>query len=236
MATLSGIIFGPLAIGIFDPFQWSAHPDYLTFQMTRIVIAIQVLFTGIALPKAYLFKEWRSLLVLLGPVMTTAWFICGLLIWALIPGVTFLESLVIGSCVTPTDPVLANSICKGELPYLIWSGDKADSRSGRFAEKHVPVHVRNLILAEAGANDGLGFPFLYIGLYLILVKTPNHPYHSVGGAVLEWSVTCYSTTTTMLTRRRFYNIVLYQILLSCVIGALIGYIARKILRFAERHK
>jgi hypothetical protein len=41
-------------------------------------------------------------------------FMCGLLIWAFIPGLTFLESLVIGSCVTPTDPVLANSICKGE--------------------------------------------------------------------------------------------------------------------------
>lgn len=58
--------------------------------------------------------------------------------------------------------------------------------SGRFAEKHVPLDVRNIILAEAGANDGLGFPFLYIGLYLILIKTPNHPYHNNGGAILEW--------------------------------------------------
>jgi NhaP-type Na+/H+ or K+/H+ antiporter len=113
LATLAGVIFGPLALGIFNPDSWSLEPEYLTFQITRIVIAIQVLFTGIALPKAYLWKEWKSLLVLLGPVMTTAWFICGLLIWALIPGLTFLESLVIGSCVTPTDPVLANSICKG---------------------------------------------------------------------------------------------------------------------------
>lgn len=47
--------------------------------------------------------------------MTAAWFVVGLLIWALIPGLTFLESLVIGSCVTPTDPVLANSICKGKF-------------------------------------------------------------------------------------------------------------------------
>jgi NhaP-type Na+/H+ or K+/H+ antiporter len=85
---LAGIVFGPLALGIFNPASWSADPEYLTFQITRIVIAIQVLFTGIALPKAYLLKEWRSLLILLG--------------------------LVIGSCVTPTDPVLANSICKGE--------------------------------------------------------------------------------------------------------------------------
>jgi len=115
---LAGIVFGPIALGIFDPESWSADSEYLTFQITRIVIAIQVLFTGIALPKAYLLREWRSLIILVGPVMTTAWFICGLLVWALIPGLTFLESLVIGSCVTPTDPVLANSICKGESPHL----------------------------------------------------------------------------------------------------------------------
>jgi NhaP-type Na+/H+ or K+/H+ antiporter len=77
LATLAGIVFGPLALGIFNPASWSADPEYLTFQTTRIVIAIQVLFTGIALPKAYLLKEWRSLLILLGPVMTTAWFVVG---------------------------------------------------------------------------------------------------------------------------------------------------------------
>jgi len=114
LATLAGIIFGPIALGIFDPESWSADPEYLTFQITRIIIAIQVLFTGIALPKAYVLKEWRSLAILVGPVMTIAFFAVGLLIWALIPGLTFLESLVIGACVTPTDPVLANSICKGE--------------------------------------------------------------------------------------------------------------------------
>ena len=53
--------------------------------------------------------------MLVGPVMTIAFFVCGTLVYLLIPGLTFLESLVIGSCVTPTDPVLANSICKGEF-------------------------------------------------------------------------------------------------------------------------
>lgn len=115
LATVAGIIFGPIALGWFDPHHWSDDPEYLTRQITRVIIAIQVLFTGISLPKAYLKREWRSLVTLLGPVMTTAWFICSLLVWGLIPGLTFLESLVIGACVTPTDPVLANSICKGEL-------------------------------------------------------------------------------------------------------------------------
>ncbi|WWD17799.1 hypothetical protein CI109_102241 [Kwoniella shandongensis] len=201
IATIIGIITGPIALNWFNPLGWSSDPNYLTHEITRIIIAIQVLFTGIALPAAYVKKEWKSLATLLGPVMTIAWFVSGLLIWGLIPGLTFLESLVIGSCVTPTDPVLANSICKG-----------------RFAEKHVPLHVRNIILAESGANDGLGFPFLFIGLYLILIHEASHPWHTVGGAVGEW----------------FYNIVLYQVTLSCIIGVIIGYVARKVLKFARR--
>lgn len=100
-----------------------------------------------------------------------------------------LECLVIAACVTPTDPVLANSICQG-----------------RFAEKNVPQHVRNIIIAESGANDGLGFPFLYLALYQILRHVPENPTHTIGGAVAEW----------------VYNVLLYQITLSIVIGAVIG--------------
>jgi NhaP-type Na+/H+ or K+/H+ antiporter len=33
-----------------------------------------------------------------------------------------------------------------------------------------------------------------------------------------------------------YNIVLYQVVLSCIVGAIIGYAARKVLRFAEEKK
>lgn len=116
---VAGIVFGPLCANIFNPLDWvggnEESLDDLTFEITRIVIAIQVLFTGIALPKAYLRREWMSLTTLLGPIMLCAWFITSLLIWGLIPGMTYLESLVIGACVTPTDPVLANSICKGKI-------------------------------------------------------------------------------------------------------------------------
>jgi NhaP-type Na+/H+ or K+/H+ antiporter len=38
----------------------------------------------------------------------------GLLIWGIIPDLSYLEALVIAACIVPTDPVLANSICKGE--------------------------------------------------------------------------------------------------------------------------
>jgi NhaP-type Na+/H+ or K+/H+ antiporter len=45
--------------------------------------------TGVALPKAYLRTELKSLLVLLGPVMIYMWMISGLGVWYFIPGLTF---------------------------------------------------------------------------------------------------------------------------------------------------
>lgn len=118
MAFLVGIAFGPIGAGVFSPIDW-VHGDihqlnYVTYQISRIVMGLQVLFTGLNLPKKFCWREKASLSALLFLVMTTAWFTVGLLVWGLIPGMTFCEALVIGSCVTPTDPVLANSICKGK--------------------------------------------------------------------------------------------------------------------------
>jgi NhaP-type Na+/H+ or K+/H+ antiporter len=81
----------------------------LTFQITRIVIGIQVMFAGIDLPAAYLRRQWRSLFMLLIPVMTVAWFISAGFILLFVPSLTFLEALCIAACVTPTDPILANA-------------------------------------------------------------------------------------------------------------------------------
>ncbi|EAT76943.2 hypothetical protein SNOG_15568 [Parastagonospora nodorum SN15] len=59
-------------------------------------------------------------------------------------------TLVIGSLVTSTDPVLSQAIAKGP-----------------FADKYVPRALREIISAEAGSNDGFGFPFLLLATYLI---------------------------------------------------------------------
>lgn len=71
-------------------------------------------FNGANLPKKYIKAEWFSLFMLLFPIMTFGWLLIGLLIWGLIPKLSYLEALVIAACIVPTDPVLANSICKGE--------------------------------------------------------------------------------------------------------------------------
>lgn len=201
IAVCIGIVTGPSVLGWIDPLSWGSteNTNYVTYELTRLVVGVQVLFTGITMPKAYLRKEALSLAVLLGIVMTITWFISSLLIWGLITDLTFLESLAIGAAVTPTDPVLSSSIIRGS-----------------FAERYLPVNLRNIILAESGANDGLGFPFLFLALYLA-ARTGEDRGTSVGTEIGRW----------------LYGVVVYRVLLSCVYGALIGYLAHKTLKWAE---
>ncbi|KAJ9107426.1 hypothetical protein QFC21_000877 [Naganishia friedmannii] len=223
-----GIIVGPVALDWFSPGKWADSQEavnILTFEITRIVIGIQVLFTGIALPKAYLWREKVSLAILLFPVMLAAWFSSALLIWGLIPGLTFLECLTIAACVTPTDPVLANVIylqrpfCRKIRPSACTEHNRRVALSILLSSyKTLNSCNIDIAVAESGANDGLGFPFLYMGIYLILRQTPSHPVHTIGGAIGEWA----------------YNILLYQILLSVLIGGVIGYVARVTLKWAEQ--
>ncbi|KAI8365918.1 Sodium/hydrogen exchanger family-domain-containing protein [Radiomyces spectabilis] len=195
VAIACGIIFGPLCANFINIDDWGGNKEDLTREFSRIVIAIQVMAAGVALPKAYLRKELLSLTMLLIPVMIWMWLISGLCVWAMIPGLNYLEALMIASCFTPTDPILANSIVQG-----------------KFAEKRVPPHVRNIISAESGANDGLGYPFLFLAIYLIQMPT--------GTAIGKWA----------------YGICAFQILLSIVIGFVVGYAARKLLKYSETHK
>lgn len=109
-----------------------------------------------------MWRHWRTLFFLLGPCMIWGWMVSALLIWGLLPGQNFLSSLVIAACVTPTDPILAQAVI-----------------GGKFAEKHVPAHIRHMLAAESGCNDGAAFPFLYIAIYLLLDASPGH-------AVGEW--------------------------------------------------
>ncbi|KAF7721326.1 hypothetical protein EC973_004870 [Apophysomyces ossiformis] len=194
VALFVGVIAGPLVSNGFDPYSWQDH-DEITKQLTRCIIAIQVMAVGIELPKHYLKKEWLTMFMLLIPVMIFMWLVSGLFIWGLIPPINYLEALVIAACVCPTDPILANSVVKG-----------------RFAEKHVPAHIRNALSAESGANDGMGFPFLFLAIFLIAED-------NVGTAVGKW----------------VYETCLFQIVLSVIIGIVVGWVARKILQWSERN-
>ncbi|KAL7946907.1 alkali metal cation/H+ antiporter Nha1 C terminus domain-containing protein [Trichoderma barbatum] len=195
VATLCGVIFGPHAANLIDPRSWGSV-DIVTVEFSRIVLVVQCFAVGVELPKFYMEKHWRSVVFLLVPVMAVGWLLVSLFVWWMIPSLNWLDSLVIAACVTATDPVLASSVVG----------------KGKFA-KRVPKHLRDLLSAESGCNDGMAFPFIYLSLYLI-------QYNRNAGEVS-------------------FHFVVYVILYECIFGAfygfMIGYIARRGIRYAEEH-
>ncbi|KAK3304557.1 Sodium/hydrogen exchanger family-domain-containing protein [Chaetomium strumarium] len=137
--------------------------------------------------------------------MALMWITTSLLVWALVPGLTILHALAIGSCVTPTDPVLSAVIVKG-----------------KFADHNVPKELQQIITAESGANDGLGYPFLFFALYLIKYIGDGGVAEQ-GGARVAMGLWFGETWG-------------YTILLSIVYGAVVGWIAKELLHWAEERK
>ncbi|KFY64145.1 hypothetical protein V496_03443 [Pseudogymnoascus sp. VKM F-4515 (FW-2607)] len=195
VATICGIIFGPHAANLIDPSTWG-NVDQITLEFSRIVLVVQCFAVGVELPKYYMEKHWRSVTFLLIPVMTFGWLITSLFIWWMVPTLNWLESLVVASCVTATDPVLASSVVG----------------KGKFA-KRVPKHLRDLLSAESGCNDGMAFPFVYLGLYIIHYKSQP------AQVAFHWIVVS----------------ILYECVFGAIYGFIIGYIGRRGIRWAEKH-
>ena len=150
VATVCGIIFGPHGANLINPMTWG-NTDQITLEFSRIVLVVQCFAVGVELPRAYMEKHWRSVTLLLVPVMTFGWLVTSLFIWAVFHSwLNWLECLCVAACVTATDPVLASSVVG----------------KGKFA-KRIPKHLRDLLSSESGSNDGMAFPFVYLAIYII---------------------------------------------------------------------
>lgn len=209
ISTFAGLVFSPHATNWVKPLQYANNNvedlEAITLYFSRLVLGVQLVLAGVQLPSKYLQTEWKSLSLLLGPGMCAMWICTSLLVWALVPNISFLFALAIASCVTPTDPVLSNSIVKG-----------------KFADKNIPGPLQKIIIAESGANDGLGYPFLFLALYLIKF-TGDHGLGVHGGAAKAMGLWFGETWG-------------YTILLSVVYGAVVGWIAKELLHWAEERR
>ncbi|KAI9170990.1 Na(+)/H(+) antiporter 2 [Paramyrothecium foliicola] len=210
ISLLAGVAFGPHGANFIRPASYAdcgrSHDtcekslDSITLNFSRLVLAVQLVLAGVQLPSKYLWREWKPTLLLVGPGMTLMWLATSLLVWALVKPPSFLHALAVGACVTPTDPVLSAVIVKG-----------------KFADRNIPKELQNLIVAESGANDGLGYPFLFFALYLIKFTGPGAPSGSAGDAMGLWFGMTWG----------------YTILLSIIYGAVVGWVAKELLHWAE---
>lgn len=127
--------------------------------------------------------------------MTCGWLIVGLFVWVLIPHFNFSSALLVSACVTATDPVLAAAVVG----------------KGKFAER-VPGHLRNLLTAESGCNDGMAFPFIFLSLNLIT----------------------HSGDAREIVKDWFTLTILWECCFGVVLGVTLGYTLRKAVAFAEK--
>ncbi|KAI0399963.1 Sodium/hydrogen exchanger family-domain-containing protein [Xylaria palmicola] len=214
-----GVILGPVAARFLDPTRWgSAAPGQeaaITLGLMRVMIGIQLVITGYQLPARYPQWRFKELAVCLIPIMILMWLCTSMCILAAIPNLSLLSSLVIAACVTSTDPVLSQAIAKGP-----------------FADKYVARSLREIISAEAGAHDGLASPFLMLSVNLMRLSigrpetlvdrdrgVGSHP-GDIGIAIGNWAI----------------ETLVYIVLLAAVYGVVIGFCARKAIRFSLSHK
>ena len=140
-----GIAIGPAGFGLLkldldDASVWMEH-------LTEVAVLFSLFVCGLKLRAPLKAKKWRIAFGLAGPVMVLT-----------IAGVSLLlhvgfelpwgVSVLIGSILAPTDPVLA---------ALVSVNDARDDDSVRFG-----------LSGEAGLNDGIAFPFVILGLVLLL--------------------------------------------------------------------
>ncbi|MBD2199563.1 MULTISPECIES: cation:proton antiporter domain-containing protein [Calothrix] len=178
-ALLLGILLDVL--GLVNPSGWGLPKEHLLEQAPRFTLAIGLMGVALRLPKGYFFRNWRPLAVLLGLVMPLMWVVSGLLVYWILK-IPFWEAMLVGAAITPTDPIVSNSIVTGIV-----------------AEDNLPGRLRHLISAESVANDGLAYPFVLLSI-LMLQRNSTEAlsewfYHvvlwEVGGAVLCGAVLGY---------------------------------------------
>lgn len=132
-----------LGIGWLDPVQDASAFEHVT----ELAVVVALFSAGLKLDRVLTWRSWSSVVRLLGITMplsiaAVVAFGTGLL------GLSLGAAIVLGAALAPTDPVLAGDIGVGP------PGDE-DEHEPNFA-----------LTAEAGLNDGLAFPFVFLGVFV----------------------------------------------------------------------
>ncbi|KAJ6016658.1 Cation/H+ exchanger [Penicillium sp. IBT 35674x] len=216
-----GVILGPVCANLIDARRWGSHVEegQIAYALTRLVIGIQMVKVGYELPKQYLRQRLVELTICLLPLMALQWLATSACILLMVPHLSFLTSLIIGSCVICIDPILSQAIAKGP-----------------FADKYVRRHLREFISAEAGGNDGFGFPFLLLSISILrYADVPQS-----GTAKRDWIGTTDTGRLGGDAGRALAHWavegVLYMIIMGSGYGLLVGFVGRKGLNLASKRR
>jgi sodium/hydrogen antiporter len=143
------VLFGYLVIGL--PLGITA-PDPLalsqeTEKLTELVVILSLTGAGLKIDTPFSWRRWGVPWRLLGITMPLCIGAAAVLAWGWL-GLVPASALLLAAALAPTDPVLASDVQVGRP-------NEGDEHPVRFS-----------LTAEAGFNDGLAFPFVYLAILL----------------------------------------------------------------------
>lgn len=188
-----GVLLGAEVTNAVDIYSSVNRVEFIE-QATRITLAIGLMGTALRITASDIRQHLRPVLLMLGIVMPVMWLVSSGLVYGIM-GFSFWTAMLVGAVVTPTDPVLANSIVTGEI-----------------AEKEAPARSRHVISAEAGFNDGLALPLVFLPLLILM--------EGDGQAIEEWLV----------------DVIALDVGFAILIGMVVGVVAGRLLRLAEQRQ
>ena len=130
--------------------------------ITEFIVIVSLAATGLKLDRKPSLKNWRSGLVMLAFAMPITIAAVAFLGWWWV-GLAPASAILLGAVLAPTDPVLAANVQVGPPNEDIPEDD-----------------VRFGLTLEAGLNDGLAFPFVYLAIGLVGAT-------SIADTVLTWA-------------------------------------------------
>ena len=136
-------IIGLLGVRWIDPFADAAVVEHLA----EFAVIVALFGTGLKLERALDPRVWGSVARLLGIAMPLT-IAAVALFGTAVMGLSLGAAIILGATLAPTDPVLAGDVGVGP------PGEE-EEREPNFA-----------LTAEAGLNDGLAFPFVFLGAYI----------------------------------------------------------------------
>ncbi|CDF78629.1 Na+/H+ antiporter, CPA1 family protein [Formosa agariphila KMM 3901] len=186
--TIPFLVLGGLLYYLKAPLPW---PDPIwdidsTLKFSEMVVIISIMVAGLKIGLNYTWKEWLNPLRLLGITMPLFMIFVFLYSYFILDFSGAL-ALLLAAVLSPTDPALASEI--------------------QLNEKQSDVSKRNTgveynLTAEAGLNDGLAFPFVYLAIL--------------------WSKKDNLNSEVWTTWLSYH--VLYKIVVGVVVGILIGFL------------
>ena len=178
---LAAFMFSQVAdLPLIDPLGNKTH-SVVTEYTTEIIVIISLAGAGLAIDRRFRFSTWQSALRLLCVSMPIC--IAGAaLLGHWLFGLPLADAILLGACLAPTDPVMAHSVQVGPP-------NKGGEDPARFS-----------LTAEAGLNDGLAFPFVYLAL-----GVAEHQ-GKLGGWL--WSWTAYDFA--------------YRVVMGTLVGVVVG--------------